>query len=127
MENYTFTIILPSLPAEEKTTRTLTKTYPMFCLYSFLVMQKIVNSHCDRISRLLRIKVERTRNHRVLICISKTHANKPHFVLPCFLENYVVHQKSKKQNPIIVIEGKHKLLRGGNGNRRQFPAPFHGR
>lgn len=79
------------------------------------------------ISRLLRIKVERTLDRRVLICISKTHANKSHFTLACFLENYVVHQKSKKQNPITVIDVAHKLLRGGNGNKRKFITSFHGR
>lgn len=78
------------------------------------------------ISRLLRIKVERTLNQRVLICISKTHANKPRFILACFLENYVVHQKSKKQNAITVIEVEHKLLHGGNGSKRKFITSFHG-
>lgn len=40
------------------------KLNSLFSPYSFLVMQKVVNSHCDRKSSLLRIKVERTLSHK---------------------------------------------------------------
>lgn len=39
-----------------------------------------------------------------------------HFIL-CFLENWVVHQKSEKQSPITLTEVNHKLLHGENQNK----------
>lgn len=54
----------------KKTTRILTKTYSTFSLYSFLVMQKILTSHCVRKIKIPENKsFERTLNHRVFICI----------------------------------------------------------
>ena len=54
----------------KKNTRILTKTYSTFSLYSFLVMQKILTSHCVRKIKIPENKsFERTLNHRVFICI----------------------------------------------------------
>ena len=55
---------------EKKNTRTLSKTYSTFSLYSFLVMQKIITSHCVRKIKIPENKsFERTLNHRFFICI----------------------------------------------------------
>lgn len=64
-------IILPSPSTDDKkTTRTLSKTYSTFSLYSFLVMQKIITSHCVRKIKIPENKsFERTLNHRFFICI----------------------------------------------------------
>lgn len=110
----------------KKTTKTLTKTYSTSLSIHFQLCRKLLLPTVSKKSRFLRIKVERTLNHRVFICIPKTHANKPRFILPYFLGNWVVHQKSEKQNPITVIEVKHKLLHGGNGNKSKFITSFQG-
>jgi hypothetical protein len=39
---------LPYPSVDERTTRTMVKTYSTFCLYSLLGMQKIVNSRSDK-------------------------------------------------------------------------------
>ena len=58
------------LQMRKKNTRTLSKTYSTFSLYSFLVMQKIITSHCVRKIKIPENKsFERTLNHRFFICI----------------------------------------------------------